>query len=371
MSIGGGGSSQQPVTTNTSSNPWGPSQGYLQNIMGQASNLYSSDTGYQPYPDWQSLQAPIPGQTQIALNSMQNLAQSQLGGSPQLQNARASIGSLLGGVDPLTGQRGGEGLTPSQIWTVTQMQNMPGQFQNLAGLGQQNYTALGNYAAGQAGAQNPYLQDIINANNRQISDRVNAAVSGAGRYGSGAQTNVLTRALAESANPILAQDYEARMGRQLQALGQQQGALGQIGAATQGQQGAWGNIADVYGQGANRMLQASQMIPGLDQAQYAPAQALAGVGDYYSSRSQNDINNFMNWYNASQARPWENLARYNAIIGGAGGLGGTKTQAVQNSISPGQRALGGAVAGAGLGSAFGPIGTGLGALGGGALGYFG
>ena len=39
------------------------------------------------------------------------------------------------------------------------------------------------------GDQNPYLQSILDTNNRRIGDRVNSSVSGAGRYGSGAHTD--------------------------------------------------------------------------------------------------------------------------------------------------------------------------------------
>ena len=75
-------------------------------------------------------------------------------------------------------------------------------------------------------------------------------------------------------------------------------------------------------------------------------------------------------YDAPQAWPWEQLGRYNAIIGGAGGLGGTTastTTMPQNSPSTMQRLLGGGFAGAGVGASFGgppgaAIGAGLGGL---------
>ena len=158
-------------------------------------------------------------------------------------------------------------------------------------------------------------------------------MSGAGRYGSGQHTDVMARALAESANPVLAEDYN---------------------------------------QGLQRAGQWAQLMPTLDQAQYAPAQSLMALGQYNQERAQNQINDQIKLYNAQQARPWEQVARYNAIAGGAGALGGTQfgTQTTPiNNPSTLQKLLGGAAAGAGIGGSFGgPAGAGIGALGGGLLG---
>jgi hypothetical protein len=62
---------------------------------------------------------------------------------------------------------------------------------------------------------------------------------------------------------------------------------------------------------------------------------------------------------------------YAGVLSGAGGLGGTKiTAQTPGQASTLQRLLGGGLAGAGLGSSFGPLGAGVGALGGAALGGF-
>jgi hypothetical protein len=59
----------------------------------------------------------------------------------------------------------------------------------------------------------------------------------------------------------------------------------------------------------------------------------------------------------------------NAIAGQAGGLGGSQvTSSPLQQPSSTQSLFGGALAGAGLGSMFGPVGAGAGALGGGLLG---
>jgi hypothetical protein len=131
-------------------------------------------------------------------------------------------------------------------------------------------------------------------------------------------------------------------------------------------------LAEDYNQGLQRAGQWAQLMPTLDQAQYAPAQSLMALGQYNQERAQNQINDQIKLFNAQQARPWENLARYNAIVGGAGALGGSQfgTQTTPiNNPSTLQKLLGGAAAGAGIGGSFGgPAGAGIGALGGGLLG---
>ena len=113
-------------------------------------------------------------------------------------------------------------------------------------------------------------------------------------------------------------------------------------------------------------------MPTLDQARLAPAQGLMGLGQYFQEREQSALDDQIKLYNAQQAWPWEQLARYNAIAGGAGALGGTtagSTTTPINSPSTLQKLLGGGLAGAGIGGTFGGApGAALGALGGGLLG---
>jgi hypothetical protein len=198
---------------------------------------------------------------------------------------------------------------------------------------------------------NPYLQAQLDAQNRLIADKVNSATSGMGRYGSAAHTDVLARALSETDAPVLAQDYARRQQEML--------------AATQGQAG-------VYQQGLSQAGQYSQLLPSLQQLQYLPAQNEMAVGSIYDQRAQAQLNDQIKLYNAQQSYPWEQLSRFNAVLQGVGGLGGQQVTSSTPYQAPfAQRLLGGAVAGGGLGSIFGPVGTGVGALGGAALGGYG
>lgn len=290
---------QQPVTQQTTQtrDPWSAAQPHLTGIMNQADVQYAAG-GYTPYSG--QTQADLNPLTSSAINSMAGMAAQ---GAPSVD---ASLGLA-------NQQIGNYGLSP-------EMQSLYGQIST---------------------TQNPYLQNILDTSNRRIGDRVNAAMSGAGRYGSGQHTDVMSRALAESADPILAQDYQARQ--------QQRESL--------------------LSGGLQRAGQFAQLAPTLEQARYAPQERTFALGQFLDSRAQAQLNDQIKLYNAQQAYPWEQLSRYNALIGGAGALGGTSvTSSPLQQPTQLQSALGGATAGAGLGSIFGPAGTAVGGLGGGLLG---
>ena len=277
MSSGG----QTPVTQQTTQtkDPWAPAQPNLQQSLNISRYYSDNDVGYQPYT----------GQTQAGLD-------------PNFTQGAQSLASMYG-----SELAGSAGVNAARQLGLQQIQD--------------------------AGGTNPYLEGILNTSNRRISDKINSSMSGAGRYGSGAHTDVAARAMAEAANPILAEDYS---------------------------------------QGLQRAGQWAQWMPTLDEARLAPAQGLMNLGQFYNERAQNQLNDQIKLYNAQQARPWEQVARLNAIAGWAGGLGGTQfgTQTTPiNQPSTLQKLFGGAAAGAGIGGSFGgPVGAGVGALGGGLLG---
>ena len=302
----GSSSSQQPVTQQTqqTKDPWAPAQPYLQQAMGAAAGLYGADTGYQPFTG--STVAGVNPTLQSGLNQLTSLYNQDLGGT-----AGVNAGRTLG-----TSMIQNQGLSPELKSLYEQAQ----------------------------GDQNPYLQSILDTSNRQISNKIGSSMSGAGRYGSGQHTDVAARAMAEAADPVLAQDY-ARRQQQMQGIAEG---------------------------GLQRAGQWAQLMPTLDEARLAGAQGLSNIGQFYQERDQKTIDDQIKTYNAQQARPWEQLARWNAIVGGAGGLGGTMsgTQTTPiNNPSTLQKLFGGAAAGAGIGGSFGgPAGAGIGALGGGLLG---
>ena len=300
---GSSGGSQQDVVQTQTNSPWSGAQPHLTDIMSRAGGLYSADTGYQPFTG--QMQSPVSGEFQTGYNATRDLA----GGSALTGTVGLEAGRDLG-----LNMIQNRGLSP-------QLQSLLEQ---------------------QQGQENPYLKSIIDTSNRRIGDRINSSMSGAGRYGSGAHTDVAARAMAEAADPLLAQDYARR--QQMQQ--------------------------DILTGGLDRAGQWSQLMPTLDRARYDQADRMMGLGQWQMDRGKENIANQIQLWNAQQARPWEQLARYNAIASGVGGLGGTQVKTSPNTAPPlSSRILGGAVAGAGMGSMFGGLpGAGVGALGGGLLG---
>ena len=227
--------------------------------MNSAQGLINSNTGYQPYTG--ATQADLHPYFNTGSNAMYNtLANDAAAGGTQGNIAARGLG-----LNMIQNQ----GLSPELRSLFEQAQ----------------------------GDQNPYLQSMLDTSNRQISNKIGSSMSGAGRYGSGQHTDVAARAMAEAADPVLAQDY-ARRQQQMQGIAEG---------------------------GLQRAGQWTQLMPALDEARLAPAQGLMGLGQFYNERAQSQLNDQIKTYNAQQAYPWEQLARYNAIAGGAGGLGGTMT----------------------------------------------
>lgn len=104
------------------------------------------------------------------------------------------------------------------------------------------------------------------------------------------------------------------------------------------------------------------------------SQAMFNVGSALQGDQQNRTNADMNAWAHYQNNPYTNLQNYSGIIqpGTNTGAGQSQTGANPNYTSPGQGAVGGAAAGAGLGTQIMPgWGTAVGAVAGGLLGYMG
>ena len=231
------------------------------------------------------------------------------------------------------------GITPG-------LQNVLNQYGNLY---TSNLGSGGNADQGGIGTFNPWLQQVLNST---VGNKIQSSMSGAGRYGSGSYD----QALAAGYAPALAQDWQNRM----------QNLMGISGAQ-----------AGIYQTGNQQAGQAAQLTPMLMQAQYMPGQVEEQVGAERQAQNQRQIDAAMQAFYEPGLRQQEALGLGASILPQLGGLGynssaniGTNVQNWQSPAPTGQRVLGGALAGAGMGSAFGPLGS-LGGAGLGAgLGYF-
>lgn len=221
-------------------------------------------------------------------------------------------------------------------------------------------TYLTDIASGATAGQNPHLMAMLDANASRIGNRVNSAMSGAGRYGSFAHGDALTRTINETNLPILAQSYENDMGRRLSATGQidssRMGARGQELSALTGQTGVQGqNIANRMA-GDQMRLSASQgllgALPMMNELRYDPARRVGLIGQFNQDRAQADLEAQKQRFQEAEMMPWTQLQRYASLINPISQSGSTTTTS-QPGPSPWMQGLGLGIGGLGaLGSLF-------------------
>jgi len=177
---------------------------------------------------------------------------------------------------------------------------------------------------------NPYLKSTVDDAMGQVQSRVNSQFNRPGAFGGSAHQELLTRSLGQVANDAYGQNYAAERAAQ------------------------------------QRM---SALAPQFAQQDYTDAQALLGVGDVRRQANQDVLNmqyeDFMN----QQNQPYKNLdVLANALRASVGGGGQTITSA-PNPYQPNRfaNAIGGGLAGAGIGSMYGngqyaPVGAAAGGL---------
>lgn len=262
------------------------------------------------------------GQAQSQFNTGQGFGSVPF--SPQTTSALGGITGLAGQGNPLGAAAQNSALGIFGSGGLTQPQ------QQAAGY-------LQPYASGQnVTGGSPEFQRALDYQSGKTADDVNRTWSNAGRYGSAGQTNDLVSQVGGMRDSAMANEQAREQGLQMQA----NGMLGNIGA-----------------QGAGNLATFSGLAPSIYDQQFSPYGKLAGVGSAYDAQNQQN-----------QQAPWNRLGAYAGLINGMGGQGGTTSTSVPKPSAM-QGGLSGALTGGLAGAKFGPWGAGLGALGGGLLGF--
>lgn len=352
----GGGSSSQPTTTTTlqSNDPAEWAKPVLSKLGSDTLTSYNAgEFAATPYEG--STIVPFAEQTQQAMGILEGLGQD---GSATIEAANQQVGSILdqGGLN--AGQQG-------QIENMARVASGSYRPEQMAGV-----EGLMETASGSQIGSNPHLDGILERGATQISRSVNDAMGSAGRYGSGAHQATLGDSVGDFTRNVLMDDYTQGLNRQSAAQGQLIGAgQSQDGLATSAAGGAF----NAMNTGNQNVFQAAGMAPNLYTAQALPSEFLMDVGSMHQDLAARELDENIARHDAEQMAPYAELQRLNALASGAIQTGGTSTSTVRapsSQPSTASNILGGASAGAGIGSAFGPLGTGIGAIGGGLLGGF-
>lgn len=211
--------SKQTTTSQTTSAPWGPAQGALQNIIGQAETLGGNTSLFTP---------------QYSNTTMQGVQ-----GLEQAGQGPGAAAQYLPGVVQGAGQGFGAGL--DQLQSTASGANLQG---------------------------NPFLSQMLDRAGADTANLVNQQFSAAGRYGSGAHSGTLAKEIGNTRTAALMDNYNRERANQMSA-GNTLFSGGFQGAGLAGQL----DQANLYDEGL--LLQAGQMRDQMAQSQQqAPLSAL-------------------------------------------------------------------------------------------------
>jgi len=365
MSGGGG-------TTVQKSDPWSGAQPYLQDVMGQAQQLYRG--GGPSYYPGQTFVGPTAGQIG-GWDTQLNYADQVFGGqnAPKFGQATDALASNLAGNTSL----GSMANTLSPISSGALSQSFSNPFGTAGGLdarsaisgalsGTPDYSAVQG-AVGAANQQqfNQLYNDVIPQLNQRASFLGNP--SGSIKTLNSTLTNLTNNQNLNAQQAYLGEFNRAKSAQENAAQLVSQGGL----SSQQNALGLGGLASNLASGAADAQLRGVSMFPGLVQAGSIPGQLASQVGDWGANFQNQALQDQINRYNYYQNLPQQNLQNYAGTVNGFGGLGGTQSSGY--NPSGGQKAAGaagGALAGAQMGSMFGPWGTAIGGVLGGAYGYF-
>lgn len=258
---GDGGSRTRNVEQTTSTEPPEYAKPYLEDVLSEAKTEFESDRPSY-YPG--STIADRSPQSELALQMTESAA---LGGSP-----------------------------------------LVGQAQDLAGA-----TMRGDFL----NAGNPYFQGAVDAATKPVISSVQSQFARGGRLGSGANQDVVARAVGDISSKMAYDNYARERAAQERAIG---------------------------------------MVPGLREMDFADARKIAGVGAARDAEAQARLQADIDRFNFGQNVGRQKLGDYAALVRG-GTFGGTQTNVTPQFYNPAANYLGLGLGAASLGSMlFGPPG---------------
>lgn len=282
MCFGGGGTQSQPsnIVTTTEEIP-----GYIEDSIKKAQKAGRRAFDKSKVPSYTSTFTGFDPLTKAAHQRTVDIASA---GNPMVNAAQGTLTGILGGQ-----------LNPQQQGASEQMQR----------------TASGEYLHG-----NPYFDELLQEQMGRQSALLKGAFSGKGRYGSSSMVQSMGDALTQLQTQALADNYGRE--RQLQE-GAAQG-LGQLGGQISGAQ-----------------LQATGLLPTVDQARYHDAQMTDLIGQARSAKEKERLEDIRTKKAYDYDKQWLNAERLQALAQGSPMAGGM----TQSSYGPKQDPLSSALGG--------------------------
>jgi len=230
----------------------------------EAQNLYNSGSGGNNYAG--PTVSDLSGTTMAGINGL----------------AQAGANTNTAGTRPLFEGLGAAATAPSYAE------------QNLSGLA--------------SGQDNPYFEQALSGQLGKTASQVQSQFSGAGRYGSGANTGALTSELGNIRSSALSNQWNQNIQNQL-------AATGQMDAAKQA--------------GIGQGLQATNALSGQDQQQFQNALTGAGAtlqaGGLLDTQAQKQLTDQVNQWYGQDNQDWNRLGLLQSAAAGAAGDYGTQS----------------------------------------------
>ena len=217
---------------------------------------------------------------------------------------------------------------------------------------------LGDYASGEYVRNgNPHFEAMLQGQLDDTAAQVQSQFSGAGRYGSGANTGVLTNKLGNIRSSALYNQFNQDQQNQLQATGMidaarqaalasQLGAAGGISGIETGNadrslnaQSLRGNLlsnaGNMYGQGIDQSLAAAGEMSNIDQRNYQNRLAGAGAqieaGSGFDEQAQRELSDYVARWVGEDNEAWTRLGMLQGAAAGAAGNYGTQMSQTRSS----------------------------------------
>ncbi|TIO15632.1 MAG: hypothetical protein E5X86_19885 [Mesorhizobium sp.] len=270
------GSKESSSTTESKPPDW--AKGLFKQSAADASALYNSGVGGNTYTG----------------NTVSDLSGTTMSGVNQLANAGANTNTA--GTRPLYQGIGAASTSPSYSEG------------NLADMASGKYLREGN----------PYFNDALRGQLDDTASQVQSQFSGAGRYGSGANTGVLTNQLGNIRSTALRDQFNADSSNMLTANGMMDTARNA---------------------GLDRGLQATNALNAQDQQQFQNQLTGAGAtlqaGNILDEQAQKQLSDQVaNWY-AQDNQDWTRLGFLQNAAAGAAGNYGTQATTARQPVSAG------------------------------------
>lgn len=326
----------------------------------EASNLYNSGAGGNTYTG--STVSPLSGATMSGVNQLAQAGQgwNTSGSRPLFQGIgsaatsnpyQSALGQLAGGITP-------QNTSAANVGT--------NDYRNLlSGFGapssaESNLSSMANGSYLKNG--NPYFDEALKGQLDKTAAQVQSQFSGSGRYGSGANTDVLTNQIGNIRSNALSSQFNQDSQNMLAANGQidasrnamagnqlnaasgiagidtgnaNRSLLSQTGNADRALQGQTlqGNLLSsaggMYSTGIGQAQNAASSMANLDQQnfqnQLTGANATLQAGGLLDKQSQKLLNDQVSQWYASDNQDWSRLGMLQAAASGAAGNYGTQT----------------------------------------------